>query len=114
MKNIPKPSDKATDEKISINVLKSSNFCYSNPAKYISEAFSDKKFLDTLKLPDIAPVYKQLDTRDKANYRPASIFPLVPKLLKKLSMTNLMYKLNTFPIGFYVASIGLIPSNMFI
>ena len=83
MKNIPKPSDKATDEKISINVLKSSNFCFSNPAKYISEAFSDKKFLDTLKLPDIAPVYKKLDTRDKANYRPASIFPLVPKLLKK-------------------------------
>ena len=59
----------------------------------MSKAFANKKFSDTLKLPDITPAYKKLDVTAKANYRPVSIFFIFlhQKSLKKLCMTNFIH-----------------------
>ena len=64
-------SDKATAGGIPINVLKSSDFCFSKLTKCINEAFTNKKFPENLK--DITPVYKKLDPSDKTIYKPVSI-----------------------------------------
>ena len=61
------PSDKATTEEIPINMLNSSDFCFSKFSKYINEAFTNKKFPYTLKLFDITPVSKKLYQFVRAN-----------------------------------------------
>ena len=61
-------SDKATAGEISVNMLKNSEFCFSELTKCI-KAFKENKFADTLKLSDIVPVLKKLDPTDKTNFR---------------------------------------------
>ena len=64
MKNFP--FDKDTAGEIPINVLKSSDFCFSKLPKCINETFTNKHYPDTLKHSDITPVYKK---RDRSNHR---------------------------------------------
>ena len=78
MKNLP--SDKATAGEMPVDILKNSEFCYSELTNCINKAFNKNTFLDTLKLSDIVPVFKKLDPTDKTNFKPVSILPLLSKV----------------------------------
>ena len=102
MKNLP--SDKVSAGEIPIKILKESTFCFPELTNYINESLTNKKFPDTVKLSDITPVFKKLDSRDKANYRPVSILPLVSKVLEKIMYDQLyeyvVHFLNQLLCGF--------------
>ena len=40
-------------------------------------------FPDELKIADIVPVFKKEDPKDKTNYRPISLLPLISKIFEK-------------------------------
>ena len=61
-------SDQATAGEIPVEILKNSEFCFSELTKCIHKAFTEKKFPDTLKLSDIVLVFKKLDPTDKTNF----------------------------------------------
>ena len=65
VKNLP--SNKASAGKIHIKILKESRFCFPELANCITKFLTNDKFPDTLKLSDITPVFKKLDSSDKAN-----------------------------------------------
>ena len=67
VKNVNKnlPSDKATAGEIPVDILKNSEFCFSELTKYINKAFNVNKFPDILKRCNIVPVFEKLDTTDK-------------------------------------------------
>ena len=73
-------SDQATAGEIPVEILKNSEFCFSELTKCINKAFNENKFPDTLKLSDIVPVFKKLDPTDKTNFRPVSVLPLLSKV----------------------------------
>ena len=82
VKNLP--SDKVSPGEIPIKILKESTFCFPELTNCINESLTNRKIPDTLKLSDITPVFKKLDSSDKANYRPVSILPLVSKIFEKI------------------------------
>ena len=82
MKNLP--SDKATAGEIPVDILKNSEFCFSELTKFINKAFNENKCPDTLKLSDIVPVFKKLDSTDKTNFKPVSLLPLLSKVFEKV------------------------------
>ena len=51
-------------------VLQKFDFSFHFLTNYINEAVKNKKFPDSLKLSNIAPVQKKKYPTDKANYRP--------------------------------------------
>ena len=83
VKNVVKnlPSDKATAGEIPVDILKNSEFCFSELTKCINKAFNENKFPDTLKLSDIVPVFKKLDPTDNTNFRPVSLLFLLSKTM---------------------------------
>ena len=52
--------------------------------RIISDAILQSTFPDKLKLADIAPLSKNDDVTNKANYRPISMLPIVSKVFEKL------------------------------
>ena len=88
MKNLT--SDKATAGEVPVDILKNSEFCFSEETKCFNKAFNENKFPDTLKLSDIVPVFKSLDPTNKTNFEPVSLLPLLSKVFVKLYMINLM------------------------
>ena len=48
------------------------------------EILHNKKFPSKLKLADLTPIFKKLDTSLKENYRPVSILPVVSKIFERL------------------------------
>ena len=97
VKNVVKnfPSDKATAGEIPVDILKNSEFCFNELTKCI-KAFNEKKFPDTLKFPDIVPVFKKLDPTDKTNFRPVSVLPLLSKVFEKIMYDQLYEYTETF------------------
>ena len=93
MKNLP--SDKATVGEILVDILKNSEFCFSE-LKCINKAFNENKIPDTLKLSDIVSVFKKLDPTDKANFRPVSVLPLLSKVFEKIMYDQLHEYAETF------------------
>ena len=71
MKNLP--LDKVSASEIPNEILKESTFCFSELSNCINKSLANNKILDTLKLSDIMPVFKNFDPSDKANYRLGSI-----------------------------------------
>ena len=55
VKNVP--TDKASAGEIPVKFLKESKFCFPEPKNCINESLTSKKFPETLKLPDITPVF---------------------------------------------------------
>ena len=98
VKNVVKnfPSDKATAGEIPVDILKNSEFCFSELTKCINKAFNENKFPDTLKLSDIVPVFKKLDPTDKTNFRPVSVLPLLSKVFEKIMYDQLYEYAETF------------------
>ena len=98
VKNVLKnlPLDKATAGEIPVDILKNSEFCFSELTKCINEAFNENKFPDTLKLSDIVPVFKKLDPTDKTNFRSVSVLPLLSKVFEKIMYDQLYEYAETF------------------
>ena len=82
------PSDKISAGEIT--------FCFPELTNCINESLTNNKFLDTLKLSDITPVFKKLDPSDKANYRPVSILPFVSKVFEKIMFDQLYEYIERF------------------
>ena len=94
MKNLP--SDKAISGEIPVDILKNSEFCFSELTKCINKAFKENKFPDTLKLSDIVPVFKKLDPTDETNFRPVTLLPLLSKVFEKIKYDHLYEYAETF------------------
>ena len=77
-------SDKVTAREIPVDILKNSEFSFSELTKCINKAFNENNFPDILKLSDIVPVFRKLDPTDKTNFRPVSLLPLLSKVFEKL------------------------------
>ena len=76
---------------IPIKILKDSTFCFPELTNCFNESLTNNKFVDTVKACGITPVFKKLDSSDKANYRPVGILPLVSKVFEKI-MYNQLYE----------------------
>ena len=98
VKNVVKnlPSVKATAGEIPVDILKNSEFCFSELTKCINKAFNENKFPDTLKHSDIVSVFKKLDPTDKTNFRPVSVLPLLSKVFEKIMYDQLYEYAETF------------------
>ena len=94
VKNVVKnlPSDKATTREIPVDILKNSEFGFSELTKCINKAFNKNNFPDTLQLSDIVPVFKKLDP----NFRPVSVLPLLSKVFEKIMYDQLYEYAETF------------------
>ena len=90
------PSDTVAAGEIPINVLKNCENCFFDLTNCINEAIRNNKFPDSLKLSDITPVFKKLDSSDKANYRPTSVLPLLSKVFEKIIYDQLYEYLENF------------------
>ena len=112
MKNVP--SDKVSAGEIPIKILKESTFCFPELTNCINEPLTNNKFPDTLKLSDIAPVFKKLNPSDKANYRSVSILPLVSKVFEKIMYDQLCKYIEHIlnQLSYYVDSVKRIRHNM--
>ena len=53
-------------------------------------------FPDELKIVDIVPVFKKEDPKDKTNYRPISLLPLISKISEKFFISRLKFFLKRF------------------
>ena len=94
MKNLS--SDKAKAGEIPVNILKNSEFCFSELTKCINKAFNENKFLYTQKRSGIVPVFKKRDLTDKTNFRPVSVLPLLHKFFEKIMYDQLYEYTETF------------------
>ena len=94
VKNLP--ADKATAGEIPANVLKSREICFFDLTYCVNEVIRNNKFQDSLKLSDITPVHKKFDSRDKANYRPVSVLPLLSIVFEKIIYDQLYGYLENF------------------
>ena len=57
--------------------------------KCINKSIETGYFPDSLKLANVAPVFKKEDPLDKSNYRPLSILPLLSKVYEKVIYNQL-------------------------
>ena len=90
------PWDKATAGEIQVKVLKNSEICFFDLTNCINETIRNNEFTNSLNLSDTTPVYKKYDPRDKANYRPASVLPLLLKKIEKIIYDELYEDLKNF------------------
>ena len=55
-----------------------------------------RKFASQLKLADITPLHKKLETINKENYRPVSLLPVISKLFERLMQTQMISYIEKF------------------
>ena len=78
-----KTCPKIHSRRIPVNVLKDSEFCFSDLTNCINEAVRNK-FPDSLNLSDITPVSKNVDHSDKASYKSTRVLSLFSKVFEKI------------------------------
>ena len=60
------------------------------------EVVKGKKFSSQLKLADITPIHKKLETIKKENYRPVSLLPIVSKLFERIMQKQMVAYIEKF------------------
>ena len=60
------------------------------------EIIKNKKFAVELKVADITPLHKKLETIYKENYRPVSLLPVVSKIFERLMLNQMKPFIETF------------------
>ena len=60
------------------------------------EIVQGMKFASQLKLADITPLHKKLETINKENYRPVSLLPVISKLFERLMQKQLILYIENF------------------
>ena len=75
---------------VSIKLLKeNADVCAPILSKILNTCRNEGVFPDKLKLADISPIFKSVDSMSKKNYRPVSILNSVSKLFEKLIQKQL-------------------------
>ena len=69
--------------------LKECEFTFDVLSNCINKSIETEYFPDSLKLVNVAPVFKKEDSFDKSNYRPVSILPLLSKVYGKVIYNQL-------------------------
>ena len=75
---------KAVGGEITTKILKECEFTFDVLTKCVTISIETRYFPDSLKLANVAPVFKKEDALDKSNYRPVSILPLLSKVYEKV------------------------------
>ena len=78
------------------------------------EIILGRKFSSQLKLADITPLHKKLETINKENYRPVSLLPVISKLFERLMQTQMIGHIEKFLSGKAVASSAYCELNPFL
>ena len=87
---INKLDPKKTTTGISISLLKDNvDICAPILTEIFNDCIKNGTFADELKLADISPIFKSIDSTAKKNYRPISILRSVSKLFEKLLQKQL-------------------------
>ena len=60
------------------------------------EVIKNKKFAVELKVADITPLHKKLETINKENYRPVSLLPVVSKIFERSMLKQMKPFIETF------------------
>ena len=69
--------DKSWSGDFPADILRPCDLCFQALTNFINQSIVSRKFLNSLKLASISPVYKAKDPLDKTNYRPVSVLPLI-------------------------------------
>ena len=90
---------------INVKLLKeNADICAPILTRIFNSCLTDGVFPDRLKLADISPIFKSVDSMAKKNYRPVSILNSVSKLFEKLiqKQLNLFFdkKLSQYLCGY--------------
>ena len=70
-------------------ILRECEFTFDVLTNCINKSVETGYFPDSLKLANVAPVFKKEDLFDKCNYRPVSILPLLSKVHEKVIYNQL-------------------------
>ena len=83
---------------IPVKILKEAADIVAQPLTDIwkLEIVSGRKFSSQLKLADIIPLHKKLETINKENYRPVSLLPVVSKLFERLMQKQMVAYIDKF------------------
>ena len=83
---------------IPVKILKESVDIVAQPLTDIwkHEVILGRKFSSQLKLADISPLHKKLETIKKENYRPVSLLPLVSKLFERIMQKQMIAYMEKF------------------
>ena len=90
------PTNKAAGCEIPVNALKKSNFSFDEVTTCVNYALINGKFPITLKNANVTPIHKKDDPTDKANFRPISVLPLLPKVFERVIYNHLGKYMDTF------------------
>ena len=83
---------------IPVKILKDAVDIVAQPLKDIwkIEVVGRRKFSSQLKLADITPIHKKLETIKKENYRPVSLLPVVSKLFERIMQKQMIAYIEKF------------------
>ena len=83
---------------IPIKILKEAVDIVAKPLTDIwkIEIVAGRKFSSKLKLADITPLHKKLETINKENYRPVSLLPVVSKLFERIMQKQMVSHIEKF------------------
>ena len=82
-------TNKVVGGEIPTKILKECDFTFYVLTKCINKSIDIGYFPDSLKLANVTPVFKKGYPLDKANYRPASILPLLSKVYERVIYNQL-------------------------
>ena len=87
-----------TFKNIPVKILKEAVDIVAQPLTDIwkFEVVLGRKFSSQLKLADITPLHKKLETTKKENYRPVSLLPVVSKLFERIMQKQMMAHIEQF------------------
>ena len=87
-----------TFKNIPVKILKEAVDIVAQPLTDIwkFEIVLGRKFSSQLKLADITPLHKKLETIKKENYRPVSLLPVVSKLFERLMQKQMVSYIEKF------------------
>ena len=81
--------DKSSSGDIPADIPRQSDLCFQAiDTSCINQSIVSGKFLDSLKLTSISPVYKAKDSLDKTKYRPVSVLSHLSKIYERLILIS--------------------------